>query len=109
MIPKATSKEITRWVRNKDERLWRRILLLLEESEKMSLTEIADDVDSNRMSVYRVLHKLKISRQVNNEKEVSKGRYGKKDFWMITEIGSNLVVYQQKIGKMPKRSWGESR
>ena len=94
------TKELKKWLKNKDFRAWRRMLLLLcETGDLMNSPEIAFILGMDRSSAHRTLKKLQIDRQVkltitgNNRMN-----------WSITNHGEKQVRDMQKRGLVPKRT-----
>ena len=91
-------EEIRKWLKNKEIRIWKRVMLLLCETGKaMSTREISVALGIRRSSALRTLKKIRVSHQVDNE------RKNKKELWSITKPGKNLVRKMQKKKLLPER------
>ena len=91
-----TLKELSKWIKNKKIRIWRRALFLLYSDGSLSLSDISDDLDADRSGVERQLKKMAIDHWV---KRIDHR-------WHITNTGVSKVENDQRYGSIPTRKWG---
>jgi biotin operon repressor len=85
-------KEIRRWLKDTNVRVWKRILFLLSEEEELGVTVIGSVLGRSRQQMWKLLKKLELSNAVKNENKK----------WHLTDRGNRQVHHQQKIGAIPK-------
>lgn len=91
---------LKKWLKNKDVRIWKRILLLLCETGKpMTNKKIGIALGVRRTSTWRTLKKLRVTHQVNSEKKDNV------TMWSITPAGKKEVRKMQKKNLLPKRDY----
>lgn len=92
-------EKMKEWLKNKDFRAWKRLLLLLCETGKpMTSKHIGTALGIYRSNAHRTLRKLQIDGQVRSE-TIGKNRI----IWSITSKGKKLVRDMQKKELLPKR------
>ena len=91
-------EDMKKWLRDKDVKIWKRILLFLcEVGSGKSTYDISCPLGIRRTSTRRTLLKLRVDHQVHNEIK------DKKELWRITKPGVKRVRSMQKKGLLPER------
>ena len=91
-------EELKKWLKKKEVRTWKRILLLLcETGESLPGRDIASAVGIHRPSAWRTLKILQIHSQV--KPEMKKNTM----YWHITPRGRKDVRRWQETGFLPRR------
>ena len=91
-------EELREWLKNKEIRIWKRVMLLLCETGKpMSTREISVALGIRRSSALRTLKKIRVDHVIGNEIK------NKKELWSITRTGQILVRRMQKKKLLPER------
>lgn len=93
-------ERIRKWLRNKNVRQWRRVLLLLyAQGEPMHTQGIADMLQASHGTIYKVLRKMVISGSVKEIRERKKGKVVLT--WELSDHGQKELRRCQKNKIIP--------
>lgn len=104
--------EIDRYLKDKNVRVWKRVLFSLTlEPDGSWLSAIADRLECSRTQVHKSLKVMEVGKTVENKgkrkKDLENPVVGRPpDIWQITEKGDKDVQFFQRTGTMPRRKGG---